>query len=181
MASNNNSENDFNLEEVPPAGFLLGAGITLVIFTTSGFYAQQPWIYLVLAFLTTGIAIAIGYKMRNKYEDEGAIEAVKWTMEPIGDVKNTKSTSSNKVEKTPPTPESLKSDLIFDRANQKCEWCEERTDSPEVHHIKPRSEQGPNSRDNLIVLCPKCHRKADTDYLSRTKLKQKVKRMESKE
>lgn len=28
------------------------------------------------------------------------------------------------------------------------------------HHIIPRSENGENSEDNIILLCPNCHRRA---------------------
>lgn len=181
MASKNQQdEEEIHLEEIPPIGYLLGAFLALAIFTSAGFYSEQPWIFLGLTLLTLGIAVGTGYKMRLKYEEEGLMEAIKWAKEPIGDVKSSSSSNTNDTDKTPPAPESLKSDLIFDRAEQKCEWCEERTDSPEVHHIKPRSEGGPNTKDNLIVLCPECHRKADTDYLSETKLKQKVKRIQAK-
>lgn len=32
-----------------------------------------------------------------------------------------------------------------------------RQDNPEVHHITPISEGGPDSFHNLIALCPNCH------------------------
>ncbi|WP_425607549.1 HNH endonuclease [Natrinema zhouii] len=38
----------------------------------------------------------------------------------------------------------------------------------------PRSEGGPNMPKNLIVLCPNCHRKADSGTISRSKLKYRV-------
>ncbi|MFC7196702.1 HNH endonuclease [Halosimplex aquaticum] len=83
------------------------------------------------------------------------------------------------TEKTPPAPESLKNDLYFERADQQCEWCGEQVDQPEVHHIVPRSEGGPNDRSNLIVLCPNHHRKADAGAISRSKLKSKIRRIEN--
>ncbi len=79
-------------------------------------------------------------------------------------------------EKTDPTPENLKNELYFERANQHCEWCEERVDTPEIHHIVPRSEGGKNTASNLIVLCPNCHRKADRGVISRSKLEYKLNR-----
>ena len=79
-------------------------------------------------------------------------------------------------EKTNPTPENLKNELYFERANQHCEWCEEWVDTPEIHHIVPRSEGGKNTAGNLIVLCPNCHRKADRGVLSRSKLEYKLNR-----
>lgn len=70
----------------------------------------------------------------------------------------------------------MKDDIFFERADQECEWCGERTDAPGVHHIEPRSEDGPHEYDNLIALCPTCHRKADKAAISKTKLKAKTSR-----
>lgn len=80
------------------------------------------------------------------------------------------------VETTPPPSEKTKNALIFDRADQRCEWCEERFDHLEVHHIEPRSKGGSNDPSNLIVLCPNHHRQADAGGISKTKLKAKVRR-----
>src|SRR3990167_5578253 len=38
-----------------------------------------------------------------------------------------------------------------------------------AHHIVPRSEQGPNSMDNLLALCNECH-----DVIEETKLRSKA-------
>ena len=38
-----------------------------------------------------------------------------------------------------------------------CAWDEARCD---IHHILPKKNGGTNSLDNLIVVCPNCHRKA---------------------
>lgn len=70
----------------------------------------------------------------------------------------------------------MRNDIIFERADQKCEWCGERTDSPEVHHIEQRSEDGSNEYDNLIALCPGCHALADKGGISKTKLEEKTSR-----
>ena len=88
--------------------------------------------------------------------------------------------NENASEKTNPAPENLKNELYFERANQRCEWCEEWVDTPEIHHIVPRSEGGINTAENLIVLCPNCHRKADRGVLSRSKLEYKLNRQMEK-
>ncbi len=50
---------------------------------------------------------------------------------------------------------------IFLSANPFCEMCKRDkgilTDATEVHHIKPLSEGGNNSFDNLMPLCKSCH------------------------
>ena len=86
-------------------------------------------------------------------------------------------TNDSGVETTPPAPEKTKNTLIFERAEQRCEWCGERSDHLEVHHIEPRSEGGSNKPSNLIVLCPNHHRQADAGGISKTKLKAKVRRL----
>lgn len=83
-------------------------------------------------------------------------------------------------EKINPAPENLKNELYFERANQHCEWCEEWVDTPEIHHITPRSEGGKNIAENLIVLCPNCHRKADRGIISKSKLEYKLNRQMEK-
>tara|TARA_Y100001970_G_scaffold292291_1_gene432950 strand:+ start:15 stop:575 length:561 start_codon:yes stop_codon:yes gene_type:complete len=94
--------------------------------------------------------------------------------------KHKRSWDEDVFEKTNPTPENLKNELYFERANQHCEWCEEWVDTPEIHHIVPRSEGGKNTTGNLIVLCPNCHRKADHGVLSRSKLEYKLNRKTEK-
>ncbi len=88
--------------------------------------------------------------------------------------------NDNYSKKTNPAPENLKNELYFERANQRCEWCEEWVDTPEIHHIVPRFEGGKNTAENLIVLCPNCHRKADRGILSKSKLEYKLKRQAEK-
>lgn len=86
------------------------------------------------------------------------------------------SSDARDPETTPPAPENLKNELYFDRADQKCEWCGEPIDQPEVHHIVQRAEGGSNDPSNLVVLCPNHHRQADAGAISRSKLKAKVRR-----
>lgn len=59
--------------------------------------------------------------------------------------------------------------IVIDRGN-KCQNCGEK-DGLEVHHIIQRSNGGTNKLSNLIVLCEKCHTKADRGYLPATRLK----------
>jgi 5-methylcytosine-specific restriction endonuclease McrA len=90
--------------------------------------------------------------------------------------KHFKTTLDATSAKTKPAPENLKNTLYFERAMQHCEWCNEWVDTPEIHHIIPRSEGGPNLAKNLIVLCPNCHKKADLGIISRSKLEYKLDR-----
>lgn len=41
----------------------------------------------------------------------------------------------------------------------------------EIHHIVPVSEGGSGELDNLIMLCPNCHKKADYGIITREELK----------
>ena len=40
----------------------------------------------------------------------------------------------------------------------------------DLHHITPWSEGGENTKDNLILLCPNCHKMADNEVISRDEL-----------
>ncbi|MFC7230337.1 HNH endonuclease [Saliphagus sp. GCM10025308] len=162
--------------KLPPGGIalvmLLAGGLFLF---SSSFDFGTPVFYISSALLLGGLAI-FGWAIAL-YNQEGAAEA--WTFLTTvnsNDESDTAGDNEDNVKRTPPAPQSLKDELYFDRANQHCEWCDNRTDHPEVHHIKPRSEGGPNDPSNLIVLCPDHHRKADSGGISRTKLRAKVRR-----
>jgi len=51
-----------------------------------------------------------------------------------------------------------------------CENCGWNIGPRDVHHIIPVSEGGKNEFDNLITLCPNCHRLAHRNLLSKDKL-----------
>ncbi|WP_254810619.1 HNH endonuclease [Natronosalvus amylolyticus] len=179
-AGSTGTEQSNGLEDLPPGGIalvmLLAGGSILFSglfeFGTVGFYIGAVLILTGLAIIAWAIAI---------YNKEGPKEAWSFliTLE-SGNESDTESdtgdTNKDTVEHTPPTPQKMRDELYFERANQQCEWCGKRTDHPEVHHIKPRSEGGPNEPSNLIVLCPEDHSKADSGGISRTKLRAKVRR-----
>ena len=54
---------------------------------------------------------------------------------------------------------------------ENCGWCEGPRD---VHHITPVCEGGKNEVQNLITLCPNCHRLAHRNLLSEDKLRELV-------
>lgn len=58
---------------------------------------------------------------------------------------------------------------VLQRANGRCESCKakapflrakDRTPYLEVHHKRPLSQQGEDTVENAIALCPNCHREA---------------------
>ena len=138
--------------------------------------ATYIWV-IVLALSTAGFFYVVwGFNEARK--ESGMNAAVRWLFTELNGEPQSSSADST-IEKTPPTPERLKNELRLDRADGRCEYCGEEMDFLEVHHIKPRSEGGPNTRNNLIVLCPNCHRKADRGVYSRSELKHKVKQQEA--
>lgn len=168
--------------DVPPAGlvvvlFVVGG----VAFSMSGSEIGSVVFLFGGAALLAGVAI-IGYA-GFLFREEGLSEAVNFLIAgpKDGDSGSSKDSGGEQdsVTKSPPASEKLKNQLIFDRAGQRCEWCEERFDHPHVHHIVPRSEGGPNEPDNLIVLCPNCHEKADREAIPQSKLEAKVRRKSS--
>lgn len=54
-------------------------------------------------------------------------------------------------------------EAVILRDNNTCQKCLMRADSRfHIHHIHKRIEGGTDHLDNLIMLCPKCHKKVDT-------------------
>lgn len=167
---------DGEMPDLPPGGLLLVSIIAggLAV-QQGGFDPNSPITLFGLGLLGVGIVV-LGLTYRV-YASEGMGAAVGYLFTVEEKEEGAESSESEtETEKTPPTPKRMKEDIYFERAGQECEWCEERTDSPEVHHIEPRSEGGPNEYDNLVALCPKCHRKADKGGISKTKLRAKVSR-----
>lgn len=55
-----------------------------------------------------------------------------------------------------------------------CANCNWNISSKDVHHIIPVCNGGKNDLENLITLCPNCHRLAHRNLLSEDKLKELV-------
>lgn len=62
---------------------------------------------------------------------------------------------------------------ILKKANIPCQNCGYNKASRDVHHILPRKEGGDNDNNNLVILCPTCHREAHEGYIEREFLKTK--------
>lgn len=53
---------------------------------------------------------------------------------------------------------------LFARDDYECQYCGDKTSSPEIDHIHPRSKGGGNDWLNVVCCCRKCNgRKADRD------------------
>ena len=55
-------------------------------------------------------------------------------------------------------PKAVKDRLLVE-AMHRCCLCPEHHDMTDVHHIVPISEEGPNTAENLMAVCPTCHAK----------------------
>ncbi|MFB6213693.1 MAG: HNH endonuclease [Candidatus Nanohaloarchaea archaeon] len=173
---------DINLEEIPRFGIPI-IGIFLVYAAVS-VGLNDLMLNLVIGGAGVLLIVIFGVLFGKKYQEEGLQEAIDYAVTAPIEEKETESKSQPQgqtTEKTPPAPESLKNELYFERADKQCEWCGKDIDSPDVHHIKPREEGGPNKPSNLIVLCPNCHRKADSGVISRSKLKYQVRKNRGEE
>ncbi len=62
---------------------------------------------------------------------------------------------------------------IIKRANLKCSMCNWDETSLDVHHIIERKNGGSNDMENLIAICPNCHRKAHEKKYTKEQLKEK--------
>lgn len=163
-------------ENIPPGVFGLALLLTGVFaVSTSGLAPGEPVFLVGVGMAGVGLLIfAWAGILLNSQGWEEAVEFLTRTNDEERSSTKSDNAAESEQEKTPPTPEKLKRELIFGRADQECEWCGDFVDNPEVHHIKPRSEGGPNKPNNLIVLCPTCHRKADSGGISQTKLREKL-------
>lgn len=61
---------------------------------------------------------------------------------------------------------SIKRDFLEFMISEPCEICKWNETSCDVHHILPVSESGKNELNNLITLCPNCHRKVHRNLIS---------------
>ncbi|MEW6608042.1 MAG: NB-ARC domain-containing protein [bacterium] len=55
-------------------------------------------------------------------------------------------------------PDKIKNKLLVD-AMHRCCLCPQHEDITHIHHIVSISEKGPNTENNLMVVCPTCHAK----------------------
>lgn len=161
---------DGEFPEIPPIGVVFISAIAGGLFVSQSGFALQSPVFLIGAGL-----LAIGFAVLGvtywKFSSEGTGAAVEFLLSTGDDNSNTADQNESNTQKTPPASESLKNELYFERADRQCEWCDTEVDSPDVHHITPREDGGPNDSENLIVLCPNCHRKADRGVISRSKLR----------
>ena len=176
-------------EDIPwtelPAGLLGGVFVILSVVFLYTFIDGRNTIGLTIGIVLgiTGLLpfVYAGYLLR----EDGWREAFSVLITPVEDIisegtskgngRKAATSADEEPEKTPAPPQKLKNELFFDRADRHCEYCGKQFDQLHIHHIKPRREGGPNTRKNLIVLCPNCHSKADSGTISRSKLRYKVK------
>jgi hypothetical protein len=166
---------DDGIENIPPGGFAVALSLTGgLVLSVTGFAPDETMFLAGIAFVGVGFVIFAwaGFLFRKRGWDEAAEFLLTTEEEDQSSKPGGKSESS--TTKTPPAPEKIKRELIFERAEQECEWCGDFVDNLEVHHIEPRREGGSNDPQNLIVLCPNCHRNADSGGISRNKLRQKI-------
>lgn len=179
LRSRGSSGSTDELEDIDaPPGLIAIAAIIVGGFVawSQGFAPNSSVFQIGILFVLVGLGI-FGWGGLI-YRTDGWRDSVEFLFNTESSRSSSGSTAS--TEKTPPAPEHLKNELIFDRANHHCEWCGERFDNLHVHHIEPRKEGGPNSKRNLIALCPNCHDRADRGGISKTKLKGKVRQIMAK-
>lgn len=163
--------------DAPPGviaiGLIIVGGATL---STQGFQPTET-VFQVGAIMGIGGLLILGWGVAIG-KSSGWDEAKRNLFESEDSDSSSGGSGSNSGQTTtPPAPEKTKNTLIFERAEQQCEWCGDRSDHLEVHHIEPRSKGGSNDPSNPIVLCPNHHRQADAGGISKTKLKAKVRRL----
>lgn len=176
LGGGTNTKDDQELPDLPPGGTIIvgGAGGSYLISRT-GFDVQSPLFLLGCGLIAIGLVVVL--LTARVFTSDGPAAAIDYLISGQDDdskVNQGGSSGEEDTTTTPPAPEEIKNELYFERADRKCEWCGESVDAPDVHHITPRNEGGPNEPENLIVLCPNCHRKADRGVISRSKLRYQI-------
>lgn len=177
----NNEEVD--LSEIPPIGGLIVC-IVLIVGLLSINFSTQTTVLTKWAFIIGSLAalLYIGFRFYQIKEDKGLQKAVNWLITPKRSKKK-KSKKRKKGRKVPPVTKKKRNELYFERAEKECEWCGKELlhRKPNIHHIKPASEEGTSNKiSNLIVLCRDCHDKADSGFISKDKLRYKVRKQNEK-
>lgn len=166
---------DFSLDDTPPIGAAVaGTAVAAFLLSSGNLIANRPLIRWGLILGSLGITLSVAALFYRRVSMNGLSAGIDWLLGNEKDSVTGTESSTDSAERTPPAPQSLKDDLYFERAEKQCEWCKIHVDSPDVHHITPRNEGGANSPDNLIVLCPNCHRKADRGVMSQSKLERAI-------
>lgn len=180
--SNTQSPSDADNVELTPGI------VAIALLLTGGFFVYAYWpAYASKPFQIGALLLVLGLAIlgwaATILRGEGWQAGIDFLATPLFEESRNGSSrerSSNRPT-TPPAPQRLKEEIIFDRANHHCEWCGVRFDGLQVHHIQPRSEGGPNTKRNLVALCPNCHDQADRGGISKTQLKGKVRRIMANE
>lgn len=159
-----------DLSETPPGifGFALLLVGSFMLYT---FWGDGNQFALLIGVGFAGIGLALLGYGAILIKSEGWREGWEFLVSAPAESTSSGSSKANDSEKVPPASQQLKDELYFERANRRCEYCGEEIDHFEVHHITPRSDGGQNDPDNLIVLCPNCHSKADRGSISKSRLR----------
>lgn len=118
---------------------------------------------------------------RNMEEKERKVRKLS-TADLLSRLKPTESVQTRKTTSNQHVRDAIVTELAKRRAKGKCQLCEQdapfidRNDEPylEVHHVKWLSRGGRDSLDNIVALCPNCHRRMhvldqrkDREYLKK--------------
>lgn len=139
-------------------------------------YAETPYVPAVLLLFSVGGLAYVVWGFNDVRKDSGTHAAMEWLLNGFDDTAD--SSDESTPEKTPPPPQKLKDEIRIDRADGRCELCSDQSNFLEIHHIKPRAKGGPNTRKNLMALCPNCHKEADSNVHSQSKLKHIIRNKE---
>jgi hypothetical protein len=169
--SGGHGDESLNLDEITPGTLAIGLIILGWAFLhTFGINLNENFSLFGIGAFSGGILL-MGYAGYIAWND-GISSAIGFLTTTPADSNN--GSANDGTQKTPPLSQRKKTKLIHDRADRRCEFCGEKSDHLEVHHIVPRAEGGPNIARNLIVLCPEDHRKADDAVHKRDQLRYQV-------
>lgn len=181
MSNNAGQDADGEGGFVPIVVLVLGFVVGGYVLWERPFDTDATYVRWILLALSAAAVVYVGWGFNQARSGSGAKAAVAWLFGGLGGGTSLSTTADSTTEQAPPIPEPLKDEVRLTRAGGRCEYCREETDRLEVHHIKPRSEGGPNTRPNLIALCSNCRAKADRGVYSRSELRDMVRQREAQQ
>lgn len=130
--------------------------------------------YIFLGLIAFSLAVIIYFCIKNPEFKEKTVNAVHvftLGLSRIGDniIKNYQEgdRKGKKKKQNVRIPPDIRK-KVYERASYQCQLCTEKV-SPEIHHID--GDPSHNSLNNLILLCPSDHAKADIGGIKKEQLK----------
>lgn len=163
------SAGDLDPSALPPLGtsaVLLLGGVLLLAF--SRYDGNVYALVLGAGFATVGVAIVAHAVFLAGADDWRAA----WRFLVAADEDG--GSAADDAARRPAVSGATATELLLERAEHRCEYCDAEPDRLDLHRIVPPGEGGSNEPSNLIALCPACRQAAERDDVPRASLEEAI-------